>query len=385
MSRVDYYNIDALLTPEERLVRDTVRQFVDREVQPMIGDYFERAEFPRQLVPRIAELGLLGMDLEGYGCAGLNYTSYGLACQELERGDSGLRSFVSVQTSLCMYPIRTFGSEEQRQKYLPKMAKGELIGCFGLTEPDHGSDPAGMETRAVRDGDSWVLNGTKRWITNGGIAGLAIVWAKTDEGIRGFIVDRDRPGFEVRDIHHKLSLRASVTSELIFQDCRIPAESLLPGTKGLRAALMCLNDARFGIVWGAVGAAMSCYETALEYTKTRTQFDRPLASFQLTQEKLVNILNEITKAQLLAYRLGRLKDAGQATPGQISLAKMNNVRIALEAARTARGMLGANGISLEYPVFRHMCNLESVYTYEGTNEIHTLIIGQDITGIAAYT
>ncbi|MBI4506799.1 MAG: acyl-CoA dehydrogenase family protein [Chloroflexi bacterium] len=384
MSRVDYYDIEPLLTPEERLVRDTVRQFVDREVLPIIGDCFERAEFPKQLIPRLAELGLLGMDLEGYGCAGLNYTSYGLACQELERGDSGLRSFVSVQTSLCMYPIRTFGSEEQRQKYLPKMATGELIGCFGLTEPDHGSDPSGMETRAVRDGDSWVINGAKRWITNGGVCGLAVVWAKTDEGVRGFVVERGARGFEVRDIHHKLSLRASVTSELIFQDCRVPAASLLPGTKGLRAVLMCLNDARFGIVWGAVGAATSCFETALEYTKTRTQFEKPLAAFQLTQEKLVNMLTEITKAQLLAYRLGRLKDAGQAKPGQVSMAKMNNVRIALEAARTARGMLGANGISLEYPVFRHMCNLESVYTYEGTNEVHTLIIGQDITGIAAF-
>ncbi|MBI2321109.1 MAG: acyl-CoA dehydrogenase family protein [Chloroflexi bacterium] len=384
MSRVDYYDIEPLLTPEERLVRDTVRQFVDREVLPIIGDCFERAEFPKQLIPRLAELGLLGMDLEGYGCAGLNYTSYGLACQELERGDSGLRSFVSVQTSLCMYPIRTFGSEEQRQKYLPKMATGELIGCFGLTEPDHGSDPSGMETRAVRDGDSWVINGAKRWITNGGVCGLAVVWAKTDEGVRGFVVERGARGFEVRDIHHKLSLRASVTSELIFQDCRVPAASLLPGTKGLRAALMCLNDARFGIVWGAVGAATSCFETALEYTKTRTQFEKPLAAFQLTQEKLVNMLTEITKAQLLAYRLGRLKDAGQAKPGQVSMAKMNNVRIALEAARTARGMLGANGISLEYPVFRHMCNLESVYTYEGTNEVHTLIIGQDVTGIAAF-
>ncbi|MBI3966790.1 MAG: acyl-CoA dehydrogenase family protein [Chloroflexi bacterium] len=382
---VDYYDIDHELTEEERLTRDTVRSWVDREFNPIVGDYFERGEFPTHLIPQMAELGLLGIDLEGYGCAGLNYVCYGLACQELERGDSGLRSFVSVHTSLCMYPIHTFGSEEQRLKYLPKMAKGEIVGCFGLTEPDHGSDPAGMETKARKDGDSYVLNGTKRWITNGGISGLAVVWAKTDDGVRGFIVERDTPGFTVNDIHHKLSLRASVTSELIFEDCRILASQLLPGSKGLRSPLMCLNEARFGIAWGAMGAAASCFETAVEYAKERTQFERPIASFQLTQKKLADMLVEITKGQMLAYRLGRLKDAGKAKSQQISLAKLNNVREALNIAREARGILGANGISLEYPIFRHMCNLESVYTYEGTNEVHTLILGQDITGIPAYS
>ncbi|MGZ3676744.1 MAG: acyl-CoA dehydrogenase family protein [Ktedonobacterales bacterium] len=381
----DLYHIDSLLTEEERMVRDTVRDFVREQVLPTIGEHFEAGTFPREIIPVVAELGVLGMHLEGYGCAGLNAVSYGLACQELEFGDSGLRSFVSVQGSLAMFPIYAFGAEEQKQKYLPKMAAGELIGCFGLTEPDSGSDPSSMQTTARRDGDSYVLNGTKMWITNGGVADVAIVWAKAEDGIRGFIVERGTPGFTTSNVTHKLSLRASVTSELHFEDCRVPAENMLPNVRGLRGPLSCLDEARYGIAWGVNGAARACYEAALEYAKTREQFGRPIGGFQLTQRKLADIATELIKAQLLALQLGRLKDQGQAHPVQVSVAKRNNVRQALNTAREARGILGANGITLEYPVSRHMNNLESVYTYEGTDDIHTLIIGQAITGLNAFS
>ena len=380
----DLYSIDSLFSDEERMVRDTVREFVRERVLPVIGEHFEAGTFPRELIPEIAQLGLLGMHLEGYGCAGLNAVCYGLACQELEFGDSGLRSFVSVQGSLAMFPIYAFGSEEQKQKYLPKMAAGELIGCFGLTEPDHGSDPAGMTTTARRDGDSFVLNGTKMWITNGGVADLAVVWARAEDGIRGFIVERGTPGFTTSNVTHKLSLRASVTSELHFADCRIPADNMLPNVRGMRGPLSCLDEARYGIAWGANGAARACYESALDYAKTRVQFGRPIGGFQLTQRKLADIATELIKAELLAVQLGRLKDAGQAHPVQVSIAKRNNVAQALNTARIARGILGANGITLEYPVSRHMNNLESVYTYEGTDDIHTLIIGQAVTGLSAF-
>ena len=382
---VDFYRIDDLLTHEEIIARDTVRRFVDEKVIPIIDKHFEEATFPGELVPQLAELGLLGGNLpEEYGCANMNNGAYGLVMQELERGDSGLRSFVSVQGALVMYPIYTFGSEEQKREWLPLLAKGEKIGCFGLTEPDHGSDPAGMETRARLSGKGWVLSGTKRWITNGSIADVAVVWAKVDEDIRGFIVETNTPGFQAPEIKNKLSLRASVTSDLIMDDVFVPEENLLPKSGGLRAPLMCLNQARYGIAWGAVGAAMACYECAVDYTKGRTQFGKPIASFQLVQEKLAHILTEITKAQLLAWRLGRLKDEGKLHFAQTSLAKRNNVWIALEAARLARDLMGANGITLEYPVFRHMCNLESVFTYEGTHHIHTLILGEHITGLPAY-
>jgi glutaryl-CoA dehydrogenase len=381
----DLYNIDRLLSEEERMVRDTVRKFVNERVQPIIGDHFEAGTFPRELIPEIAGLGLLGMHLEGYGCAGLSAVCYGLACQELEAGDSGLRSFVSVQGSLAMFPIHKYGSEEQKQHWLPRMAHGEAIGCFGLTEPDSGSDPGSMRTTARRDGDSYILNGTKMWITNGGIADIAVVWAKTDEGIRGFLVERGSPGFSTSDVHHKLSLRASITSELHFEDCRVPADNMLPGVRGLRGPLSCLDEARYGIAWGSTGAARTCYEVALDYARTRVQFDRPIASFQLVQEKLVIMATELVKAQLLALQLGRLKDEGLLHPVQISVAKRNNVREALRTAREARSVLGANGITLEYPISRHSNNLESVYTYEGTDDIHTLIIGQAITGQNAFS
>jgi glutaryl-CoA dehydrogenase len=381
----DFYNVDSLLTDEERMVRDTVRAFVRDRVLPIIGDHFEAGTFPRDLIPEIAAMGMLGMHLEGYGCAGLSAVSYGLACRELEYGDSGLRSFVSVQGSLAMFPIRSYGSEEQKQRWLPRMARGEVIGCFGLTEPDFGSNPAGMRTSARRDDDSYVLNGTKLWITNGSIADIAVVWARAEDGIRGFIVERGTPGFSASDVHRKLSLRASVTSELVFEDCRVPATSMLPGVRGLRGPLSCLDEARFGIVWGALGAARACYEAALEYAKTRVQFDRPIAGFQLTQRKLVNMATELTKGQLLALQLGRLKDQGLAHPAQVSMGKMNNVREALQIAREARSIMGANGITLEYPIIRHMNNLESVFTYEGTDEIHTLSIGQAITGLPAFS
>jgi len=382
---VDFYRIDDLLTHEEILARDTVRRFVDEQVLPIIDKHFEEATFPKELVPQLAELGLLGGNLpEEYGCANMNNTAYGLVMQELERGDSGLRSFVSVQGALVMYPIFAFGSDEQKRKWLPLLAKGEKIGCFGLTEPDHGSDPGGMETRARQTGDGWVLNGTKRWITNGSIADIAIVWAKADDEIRGFIVETNTPGFQAPEIKNKLSLRASVTSDLIMDDVAVPAGNLLPGASGLKGPLMCLNQARYGIAWGAIGAAMACYEWAVDYTKGRTQFGKPIAAYQLVQDKLAHMLTEITKAQLLAWRLGRLKDDGKLHFTQTSLAKRNNVWIALETSRLARDLMGANGITLEYPVFRHMCNLESVYTYEGTHHIHTLILGEHITGFPAY-
>ena len=380
----DFFNIETLLADEEKMVRDSVRQFVDKEVLPIIADAFMKSQFPRHLVPKLAELGTLGATIDGYGCAGLSYTSYGLIMQELERGDSGLRSFVSVQGALCMYPIARYASEENKTKYLPKMARGELIGCFGLTEPDFGSNPGGMVTRAHRDGDHYVLNGNKMWITNGGFADLAIVWAKNDQDKTiGFIVDRDTAGFEVRDIHKKFSLNASVTSELIFKDCRVPASQML-NVEGLKGPFSCLNQARYGISWGALGAAMACYDEALTYAKTRIQFDRPIAGFQLVQAKLSGMITEISKGQLLALQLGRLMDRGLATPEQVSMAKMNNVSEALHIARVTRDILGASGITHEYQCGRHMLNLESVNTYEGTEDIHRLVVGQKITGIPAY-
>ena len=381
---MDFYRTDDLLSEEERLVRSTVGRFVDQRFLPIIADHYERATFPMEIVPELARLGVFGMHLHGYGAAGMSNVMYGLACQELERGDSGLRSFVSVQGSLCMFPIHRYGSEEQKQHWLPRMAAGQVIGCFGLTEPEFGSNPAGMATRARRDGKDWILNGTKRWITNGNVADLAIVWARSEQGIRGFLVEKGTKGFEAREIHHKLSMRASVTSELILDDVRVPARNELPGAQGLKAPLSCLNEARYGIVWGVLGAAIACYRSALDYAKARVQFDRPIAGYQLTQEKLVNMLTEITKGQLLALQLGRLKDQGNATATQISMAKLNNVREALQIAREARTILGANGISLEYPVMRHMNNLETVLTYEGTSEIHMLAIGEEITGLSAF-
>jgi glutaryl-CoA dehydrogenase len=384
-SPTDLYHIKALLTEEERMVSDTVRKFVAERVLPIIGGHFEAGTFPRELVPEMAELGLLGMHLDGYGCSGMSAVCYGLACQELEAGDSGVRSFVSVQGSLAMFPIWAFGSEEQKLRWLPRMARGEVIGCFGLTEPDSGSDPASMRTTARLDGSHYVLNGTKMWITNGSIADIAIVWARADDGVRGFIVERGTPGFTTSDIHQKLSLRASVTSELHFEDCRVPVESMLPHICGMRGPLSCLNEARYGIAWGAIGAARTCYETALQYALTRIQFQKPIASFQLVQQKLVNMVTELIKAQLLALQLGRLKDSGQFHAVQVSVAKRNNVREALKTAREARSILGANGITLEYPISRHMNNLESVFTYEGTDDVHTLIIGQAITGQNAFT
>ncbi len=384
-SATDLYNLDHMLSEEERMVRDTIRKFVSERVLPIIGEHFEAGTFPRELIPEVAELGLLGMHLDGYGCAGLSAVCYGLACQELEAGDSGLRSFVSVQGSLAMFPIYAFGSEEQKQRWLPRMAKGEVLGCFGLTEPDFGSDAANMRTNARRDGDTYILNGTKMWITNGSVADVAVVWARAEDGIRGFLVERGTPGFTTSNIHHKLSLRASVTSELHFEDCRIPAENMLPNIRGMRGPLSCLNEARYGIAWGATGAARACYEVALDYAKSRIQFKRPIASFQLVQQKLTIMATELVKAQLLALQLGRLKDEGLLHPVQISVAKRNNVREALKTAREARSVLGANGITLEYPISRHMNNLESVYTYEGTDDVHTLIIGQAITGLSAFS
>lgn len=377
-------NTDALFTEEELMIRNSVRDFVSHEIMPNIADHYEKGYFPTELIPKLAELGTLGATIQGYGCAGVNYTSYGLIMQELERGDSGIRSFVSVQGALCMHPIDAFGTEEHKKKYLPKMAAGELIGCFGLTEPDYGSNPGGMITRARKDGDSYILNGSKMWITNGGMAGVAIVWAKDDAGdIRGFIVDRDLPGFTVRNIEKKFSLKASITSELIFEDCRVPASQML-NVKGLKGPFSCLNNARFGISWGVLGAAMACYDEALNYALTRIQFDKPIASFQLIQAKLANMVTEITKGQLLALQVGRLKDRGEAQPVHISMAKMNNVAKALEIARVARDILGASGITYEYQTGRHMLNLESVNTYEGTEDIHRLIIGHHITGIQAF-
>jgi glutaryl-CoA dehydrogenase len=381
---LDFYNINALLTEEERAVQSLVRDWVEDKCIPIIEKHCKEGTFPMHLIPEIGEMGLLGMNLHGYGCAGMSNVAYGIACQELERGDSGLRSFVSVQGSLCMFPIWKFGSEEQKQKYLPEMASGRLIGCFGLTEPDFGSNPGGMITKAVDDGDSYVLNGAKMWITNGTLAGVAIVWAKLDGVIRGFLVEKGDAGFSAPEMHGKHSLKASVTSELVFQDVRIPKDRILPGVKGLKGPLSCLTNARFGISWGALGAAMACYFSAKEYAISRIQYGKPIASFQLVQNKLAWMLREITKGQLLALHVGRMKDDGTMVPEQVSLAKMNNVDIALQIARTARDIHGANGILDEYPIMRHMANLESVYTYEGTHDIHNLILGRWITGIAAF-
>ena len=381
---VDYYSMDELLDDEQRLVRDTVRQFVSDKVLPIIEEHQREGTFPAPVVPGLAELGVFGCNLEGYGLPGLDEISYGLICQELERGDSGVRSFVSVQGSLCMWPIWRFGSEEQKELWLPQMAAAEVIGCSGLTEPDAGSDPGSMLTRARRDGDEWVLDGVKYWITNGTLAHLALVWAQTDEGIRGFLVETDRPGFTANKITGKYSLRASDTAELVMQGCRVPDANMLPEARGLRAPLTCLNQARYGIAWGGIGAAQACYDEALRYAKNRIQFDRPIAATQLIQELLAEIVTEITKAQLLCLRLGQMKDAGEVKPAHISMAKRNNIAMALKTARTCREILGANGILDDYQAFRHMVNLESVYTYEGTHQIHTLIVGHDITGIPAY-
>ena len=372
------------LTEEERGVADATRRFVRDRFLPDVAEHFEAATFPLELAKELGALGLLGMHLEGYGCAGTNAMSYGLACLELEAGDSGLRSFVSVQGSLAMFPIWRYGSEEHKQQWLPGMAQGELVGCFGLTEPDHGSNPSDMRTRARRDGGDWVLDGTKLWITNGHVADVAVVWAQTDDGIRGFVVPTDTPGFAARSVPDKLSLRASVTSELTLTDCRLPADAVLPDVVGLRGPLSCLSEARFGILYGAMGAARACFEAALDYATTREQFDRPIGGFQLVQRKLVEMLLELTKGTALAHRLGRMKDAGTLTHELVSLGKLNNARAALEIARTARSVLGANGITLEYPVIRHMNNLESVVTYEGTEEIHTLTLGRAITGLSAF-
>jgi glutaryl-CoA dehydrogenase len=382
---VDFIDLDSLLSDEERMVRESVRAFVDDRVMPVIEECHQEARFPMDLVPEMAELGLFGANIDEYGLPGLNNVAYGLIMQELERGDSGLRSFVSVQSALVIYPIYAFGSKEQRDRWVPKLASAEAIGCFGLTEPDFGSNPGGMLTTARRDGDSWVLNGSKQWITNGTLADVAVVWAKTDGGVRGFLVEKGTPGYTATDQHGKLSLRASVTSELGFADCRVPADAMLPKTTGLKNALMCLNQARYGIAWGGLGAAMDCYVSALQYAKQRIQFSgQPIASHQLVQEKLVWMVSEITKGQLLALQLGRLKDAGKLKHQQVSMAKRNNVWVARESAKLAREVLGANGIVDDYPVMRHMMNIESVYTYEGTHDIHGLVIGESITGIPAF-
>jgi glutaryl-CoA dehydrogenase len=377
-------NFDALLDEEERLIQKTARSFVNDKVKPHIAGWFEEGVSPQELATELGGIGLLGMHLTGYGCAGTNAVSYGLACLELEAGDSGLRSFVSVQGSLSMFSIWKYGSEEQKQQWLPRLAAGTAIGCFGLTEPDFGSNPAGMRTRAVRDGDDWVLNGTKMWITNGSIADVATVWARTEEGIRGFLVPRGTPGFTANDVHHKLSLRASTTSELVLEDVRLPHAARLPEARGLSGPLGCLNEARFGIVWGAMGAARDCLEATLDYAGARIQFDKPIAGFQLTQAKFADTALELYKGLLLALHLGRLKDNGLLRPEQVSLGKLNNVREAIEIARTCRTILGGSGITLEYPVLRHANNLESVLTYEGTSEVHQLSIGQALTGISAF-
>ena len=389
---LDFFDIDSALSEEERAVRDSVRRFVDERVLPIIGDAYVQGRFPRELIPEMGELGVFGANLpEEYGCAGLNNVQYGLIMQELERGDSGVRSFASVQGALAMYPIYAFGSEEQKRRWLPPMARGEVIGCFGLTEPDYGSNPSGMITMAREQGDgSWVLNGSKMWITNGSTANIAVVWAKTngdpsDKSIRGFIVPTDSVGFKAKDQKGKLSLRASDTSELSFQDVHLPADAILPASGGLKSPLMCLTQARYGISWGALGAAMACFEEALEYAKTRVMFERPIAGYQIQQVRLADMLTEIVKGQLVSLHLGRLKDAGTFTPQQVSLAKRNNVNIATEIAREARRLLGANGILAEYSAMRHMSNLESVYTYEGTHDVHSLILGQAVTGLNAFT
>jgi len=382
---IDFLQIDSLLSDEEKLVRQTVREFVNREVIPHIEEWNREGRFPQHLVQPMGELGLLGANLQGYGCAGMSNVQYGLIMQELERGDSSLRSFASVQGALVMYPIAAYGSDEQKQRWLPSLQQGKAVGCFGLTEPDFGSNPAAMRTRAVRDGNDYILNGEKAWITSGSIADVALVWAQTEEGIRGFLVEKGTPGFSARDIKGKWSLRASVTSILSLQDARIPLRNALPEARGLKAPLSCLTQARYGIGWGVLGAAMACYNEALEYAKIRKQFDeKPIASHQLVQEMLAEMITEITKAQLLALHVGRLKDQGRADFAHISMLKRNNAKMALDVARSARDILGANGVADEYPIFRHMCNLESVYTYEGTHNIHTLIIGERVTGLAAY-
>ena len=380
----DLLNLDRLLSDEERTVRAEVNGFVREKIKPYIRDWWEKAIFPIEIVPEMGAQGLLGMHLTGYGCAGKSAVSYGLACMELEAGDSGLRTFVSVQGSLAMSAIHKFGSEEHKQEWLPRMARGEAIGCFGLTEPEAGSDPASMKTFARRDGSDWILSGEKRWIGMGTIAEVAVVWAQTDDGIRGFLVPTDAPGFSAKDIVHKVSMRASVQTELHLEDCRLPSDAMLPEAKGLRGPFACLNEARYGIIWGAMGAARDCYECALEYSKSRVQFGKPIASFQLTQQKLVNMMLEINKGTMIALHIGRMKDKGEARPEHISFGKLNNVREAIEIAREARTILGGNGVTLEYPIIRHANNLESVRTYEGTDEVHTLVLGQAITGIPAF-
>ncbi|MFJ1702887.1 acyl-CoA dehydrogenase family protein [Kitasatospora sp. NPDC088346] len=381
----DLLAVGDLLTDEERLIRDTVRKFTEDRIRPEIGDWFERGVFPvRELAPELGRLGVLGMHLDGYGCTGSTATEYGVACMELEAADSGLRSFVSVQGSLAMRSIHAFGSEEQKQQWLPELAAGRAIGCFGLTEPDFGSDPANMRTRARRKGQDWVLSGSKMWITNGSVSDVAVVWAQTEDGVRGFLVPRGASGFTANDVHGKLSLRASVTSELVLDEVLLPADAMLPGVRGLRGPLSSLNEARYGILWGTVGAARDCYTAALDYAKSRIQFDRPIAGFQLTQQKLVDMMLEVEKAYLVAVRIGRLKDEGRSLPAHVSFGKLNNVRTALEIARSARTILGANGVTTAYSPLRHANNLESVLTYEGTSEIHTLVLGEAITGEAAY-
>ena len=379
------FSIDHLLSEEERAIRDVVRSFIDAQVRPYVADWFETGSIPaRDLAKGFGELGLLGMHLDGYGCAGTSAVAYGLAALELEAGDSGIRSLVSVQGSLAMYAIHAFGSEEQKEEWLPSMSAGDAIGCFGLTEADHGSNPSGMITNAKADGSDWVLNGSKMWITNGSVADVAVVWAQTDDGIRGFVVPTATPGFVANEIHKKMSLRASVTSELVFTDVRLPKSAMLPGVRGLRGPLSCLNEARFGIAFGTLGAARDCLETAISYALDREQFGRPIAGFQLTQRKFADMALELGKGMLLALHLGRLKDEGIITAEQVSLGKLNNARESLTIARECRNILGGNGITLEYPIIRHMNNLESVYTYEGTNEMHTLVIGQALTGLAAF-
>ena len=380
----DYLSIDSVLSDEERDIRDTVRAFVRERVLPEVGDWFEEGRVPRELIGELGKLGVLGMHLDGYDCAGTSATAYGLACLELEAGDSGIRSMVSVQGSLAMFAIHRWGSEEQKRQWLPAMAAGEAIGCFGLTEPDSGSDPGSMRTYARRDGQDWILRGQKMWITNGSLADVAVVWARTEEGVRGFLVPKGTRGFSTVDIHKKLSLRASVTSELILDEVRLPASAMLPEATSLRGPLSCLNEARYGIVWGAAGAARACLEAAVDYSTTRVQFGKPIASFQIQQQKLAAMALEVNRATLLALHLGRLKDAGRLQPEQVSMGKLGNVNAALEVARTARQVLGANGITLEYPVIRHMANLESVVTYEGTADVHALVIGNALTGIDAF-
>lgn len=381
---LDYVDIESLLSDEEKMIRNSVREWVTGEVLPVIEHHFREGTFPDRLIPAIGELGLLGSNLQGYGCAGLGSVAYGLIMQELERGDSGLRSFVSVQGGLVMYPIHAFGSEAQKEKWLPALAKGDAIGCFGLTEPDHGSDPGRMSTRAVKKGDRWILNGAKAWITNGSVADVAVVFAKTEDGIRAFLVEKGTPGYTTSDHTGKFSLRASVTSELIFHDVELKADAMLPGSNGLKSALLCLTQARYGIAWGVIGLAQCVFDEALKYSQQRIMFGKPVAGFQLTQRKLAWMATEITKSQLLNLQVGRLKEAGTVTPQQVSMAKMNGCRVARECSHLAREILGANGIADDYQTGRHFCNIEAVYTYEGTDDIHTLIVGQQLTGIAAF-